>query len=280
MALRTPIYLDTETLLAQAEYHDVNVPRQAEIVEKTIRKRSASGSAAIPGIGKAGGALGRDVEYQSTYTLTPSLKATVNKVIDALVEAGIVCVDPGDDIALSKDDLVQLEGVARITAASLAGKMFHIIRRVLDGIDDVSDISSISSEDPEVMEQLKQVYLQNELLPIPVLLELTGTTLPQKVYVTVRPSQFVDAASADRLEREIRVLGSVRNLIDHSKDGYLSAEEWLLDGYEYLIRRKLMPTVVDVVKNLVDDLDLDLPVDDVHAYISGPAIIVDAVSIY
>jgi hypothetical protein len=62
--------------------------------------------------------------------------------------------------------------------------------------------------------------------------------------------------------------------------GASSAEEWLLHGYENLFRRLLMTQVDDVVKKLVEDLDLDLPAGDVHAIISGPAIVVDAIAIY
>lgn len=51
MALRAPIYLDVETLLSQVEYFDVQVPQQAEIVEKTVRKRSGGGKAGLAGVG-------------------------------------------------------------------------------------------------------------------------------------------------------------------------------------------------------------------------------------
>lgn len=280
MALRTPIYLDAETLFAQAEYHDLTVPHQAEIVEKTTKRRSASTNANVAGIAGATAALGRDVEVQSTYTLTPSHKATVSKVIDSLIQAEAVKVDPGAETAIGKDDLVELDGRTRITSASLAGKVFHIIRRLTDGITDIDNLRDLDVDEPELAAQLKSVYLQNELLPIPILLEMSGTALPQKVYVSLRPSHFVDLASADRIERELRVLGTVTHLVDEGDDGYFSAEEWLLNGFEYLFRRLLMTQVNDVVKKLVEDLDLDLPADDVHAVIAGPAIVVDAIAVY
>jgi hypothetical protein len=281
MALRTPIYLDAETLFAQAEYHDLDVPRPAEIVERTTSKRSASGKASVPGVGGASAGVGRDVEVQSTYTLTPSHKATVSKLIDALIANDAVKINPDGKTPIGKDDLVELDGRARITAASLAGKMFYILRRLMGEITDLADLDDLDADAPEVAGQLKQVYLQNELLPIPILLEMTGTALPQKVYVSLRPSHFVDMASADRIERELRVLGSVTHLVDSdAKEGYFSAEEWLLQGYEHLVRRLLMTQVEDVVKKLADDLDLDLPADDVRAFISGPAIVVDAIAVY
>lgn len=281
MALRNPIYLDTETLFAQAEYHGIAVPHQAQIVERATSKRSASGNASIPGIGGASGGVGRDVETQSTYTLTPSNKATVSKMIDELIVGEqVVKLNPDDQTPLGKDDLVELEGTTRITAASMAGKMFHIIRRLTDGISDLNSLTNLDADSPEVEAQLKAVYLQNELLPIPILLEMKGTALPQKVYINLRPNHFVDQASADRVERELRVLGSVTLLVEESEDGYFSAEDWLLHGYERLFRRVLMTEVEDIVKQLVEQFELELPADDVHAYISGPAIVVDAIAIY
>lgn len=281
MALRSPIYLDTETLLSQAEYHDIDVPRQADIVEKTVRKRSGGGKAGISGFG-VDASVGTDVEYQSTYSLEPKEKATVSKVIDSLITtAAAVKVNPDGDTALSKDDLVEIEGNTRITAASLAGKMFFIFRRLMDAAEgDLASIFNFDVNDMPVVEQLKQVHLRNELLPIPILLELTGSSLPQKVYVNVRPDHFIDQASANRVEGELRVLGSVGKLIPEDDDGYLSAEEWLLNGWEHMMRRTLMPQVDDVVRDMVSRLQLNLPAEDVHAYIAGPAIVVDAIALY
>ncbi len=281
MALRSPIYLDTETLLSQAEYHDIEVPRQAEIVEKTTRRRSGGGKLNVPGIGGADAAGGSDVEYQSTYSLTPREKATVSRVIDRLISDGAVKLDPDGDTTLGKDDLVEIEGTTRITAASLAGKMFFIFRRFMDtAYGDLKSVFDLDVDDLPVVEQLKQVYLRNELLPIPVLLELTGSKLPQKLYVNLAPDHFIDAASANRVEGELRVLGSVSRLVPGGDEGFLSAEQWLLHDWEYLMRRQLMMQIGDVVKDLVDKLDLELPAEDVHAFIQGPAVVVDAVALY
>lgn len=46
------------------------------------------------------------------------------------------------------------------------------------------------------------------------------------------------------------------------------------------MRRQLMMQIGDVVKDLVDKLDLELPAEDVHAFIQGPAVVVDAVALY
>lgn len=279
MALRSPIYLDAETLLAQAEYHELDVPRRAEIVEKTVRERGAQAKASITGIG-ASGSAGRTVEYQATYDLTPTLKSTVSKLIDSLISQGAVKpVEP--EGSLSKDDLVELEGATRITAASLAGKAFYILRRFMqDTTQDLSKLAELSTSDPELVRQIKAVYVDNALPPIPMLLEMTQTGLPQRVYVNLRPDHFVEAASADRVEGELRVLGTVSRLVPGGDDGFTSAEDWLLAGYEYLFRRTLMTKIDDMVDDLVGKLGLELPADDVHAYIAGPAIVIDAIAVY
>ncbi|GLY33425.1 hypothetical protein [Kineosporia sp. NBRC 101731] len=281
MALRSPIFLDVETLLSQAEYNDVEVPRQAEIVARTVSKRSGGGKIGVFGVGNLDAALGTDVEYQSTYSLAPREKATVSKVIDSLIREGAVIVDPDENSVLARDSLLEIEGQARITAASLAGKMFFIFRRLMDTADgDLDTVLDLEIQDPRVVEQLKQVYLRNELIPIPILLELSGSKLPQKVYINVRPDHFIDVASANRVENEFRIFGSISRIIAGGDEGFASAEEWLLHDWEHLMRRKLMPHVGDVVKDMVEQLELELPASDVHEYIAGPAIIVDAIAIY
>lgn len=283
MALRSPIYLDTETLLSLAEYFDLDVPHQADVVEKTVRKRSGGGKVGASGMGLEASA-GTDVEYQASYSLEPKVKATVNKVIDALVRDGAVDIRPGDQDALTKDGVVELEGCARITTASVAGKIFYIFRRLL-GNAEGQDLDSIFNLDdkelpPGTIEQLQSVYLQNELLPIPVLLELTGSGLSSHIYVNLRPDHFVDAADANRIEGDLRVLGTVSRIVPGGDDGYFSAEEWLLHDWEYLMRRMLMTQIKDVVNDLVETFDLDMPDDDVRAHIAGPAIVIDAIALY
>ncbi|WP_330328284.1 hypothetical protein OHS33_37345 (plasmid) [Streptomyces sp. NBC_00536] len=289
MALRTPIYLDTDTLFAEADYHEIDVPQREEIVEKTTRRRSGGGKLKL-GVGAAAAGVdasrGSDVERQSTYSLDPSLKAKVSRVIDTLIADGAVRTRPGADGVLARDDLVEVEGITRITAASHFGKLFFILRRVLEdaNLEDLGNLpATLSGTDPRLQEQMKRVYLHNELPPVPVLLELERSGLPCKVYVNVDPNHFIDDASADRVEGGLRVLGTVSRIIDGSPDGYLSAEEWLLSGWEYMFRRTVMTQVDDVLAELRRawaDVGIALPSGDVNAYISGPAVVVNAIALY
>lgn len=174
-----------------------------------------------------------------------------------------------------------MEGQTRIAAASLDGKIFFILRRLMtDAEGDLEAMLTLDADDPAVVQQLKQVYLGNELLPIPILLELSDSTLPQRVYVNVRPDHFVDAASSNRVEGEMRVLGTVAHLVPAGAEGYLSAEEWLLHDWEHMMRRLAMTKLDEVVKHLFDQLDLGLPAEDVHSYITGPAVVIDAIALY
>ncbi|MFE5828300.1 hypothetical protein ACFQ7B_42120, partial [Streptomyces erythrochromogenes] len=81
-------------------YYDIDVPRQAEITEKTVQKRTGGGKAGMGGFALEG-SKGADAGFQSTYTLAPKQKATYSKVIDALVnEAGAVKVGPDSETPL------------------------------------------------------------------------------------------------------------------------------------------------------------------------------------
>lgn len=279
MALRRPVYLDAETLMALADYHDLGVARLTEVVEKAIKKRSASAKASWGGVLSGGGELGRDVEMQTSYTIAPSEKASVSKVIDELVAGGYT-VETSPEATLKKDDIVEVEGQVRLTAASLAGKMLYVLRKYLEATD--QDIQDLDFTDiaPEVMTLFQSVYLGNELVPIPLLVEVAGTTLAPRVLVNLHPNLFVEAAMVDQIEGERRVLGTVRNLVHEGHEGYLSTEEWLLSGWEYLLKRLLMTQISGKLEEMVDTLDIDLPAKDVHSWVQGPAVVIDAVAIY
>ncbi|MGT2533130.1 DUF6414 family protein [Streptomyces nojiriensis] len=282
MALRSPSFLDLETLLSQAEYHDIDVPRSQEIVETSVRKRVGEGKAGI-GVFALNGSAGSDFQYQSTYSLQPREKATVSKVIDELIRQKAVRVNPAGDSALSRDVLVEIEGTARITAVSVLSKVFFVFRRLMlaRGINDLNELASLDLQDAGVAEEIQRVYLQNELLPLPVLLEVSGSSLPHKAYVNVRPDFFIDQASADRLEGDLRVLGTVSALIPAGD--YRVTDEWLLNGWEFMMRRIMMAQIQDDLQEVTRQLErlgLNLPGDDVHAYISGPAVVINAIALY
>ncbi|WP_032769984.1 hypothetical protein [Streptomyces sp. CNS654] len=282
MALRHPSFLDLETLLSQAEYHNIDVPVAQDIVETTAKKRSGGGKAGIGPLA-LNGTAGTDVQFQSTYSLAPREKATVSKVIDGLIREKAVSVNPAGDTALSKDALVEIEGTARITAASVLSKLFFVFRRLMldRDINDLSELANLDVDDADVAQAIQRVYLHNELLPLPMLLEITGSALPHKVYVNVRPSYFIDEASADRLEGDMRILGSVYRLVP--EDEYRVTDEWLLHGWEFMMRRIMMAQIQDDLQEVTQQLNrlgLDVPDDDVQAYITGPAVVLDAVALY
>lgn len=143
MLLRSPLYLDLETLTALAEYHDVPIPRAEEIVERTVHKRSGRASAAVAGVG---GSLegGRDVEVQRTYSLTPKDKVVVSRAIDSLLHQGHVA-RLEERTPLSRGAWIEVEGIARMTTASLVGKLLYVMRDALQGAD--VDISNLQFTD-------------------------------------------------------------------------------------------------------------------------------------
>lgn len=101
------------------------------------------------------------------------------------------------------------------------------------------------------------------------------------MYVNVRPDFFIDEASANRLEGDLRVLGSVYRLIPEGE--FRVTDEWLLHGWEFMMRRIMMAQIQDDLQEVTRQLGrlgLDVPDDDVHAYISGPAIVIDAIALY
>lgn len=278
MALRRPVYLDIETLMALGDYHGLDMPRLTDVVEKAVKKRSGNAKASFAGIG-GGAELGKDVELQSSFTIAPTEKASVSKVIDGLL-AGEHTVPVSEEAVLKKDDIVEVEGLVRLTAASLAGKMLYVLRKYLESTEqDIRDLD-FSDIEPDVTALIQSVYLRNELVPIPVLVDVVGTGLAPRVLVNLRPNLFVDSATSDQIEGDRRILGTVRSLVDEGDYGYVSTEDWLLPDWEYLIKRLLMTEISDKVQEIVASLKIDLPAKDIHAWIKGPAVVLDAVAVY
>lgn len=264
--------------MALGDYHGLDMPRLTDVIEKAVKRRSGNAKASFAGIG-GGAELGRDVELQSSFTIAPTEKASVSKVIDGLL-AGDHTVQVSEEAVLKKDDIVEVEGLVRLTAASLAGKMLYVLRKYLESTEqDIRDLV-FSDIEPDVMALIQSVYLRNELVPIPVLVDVVGTGLAPRVLVNLRPNLFVDSATSDQIEGDRRILGTVRSLVDESDDGYVSTGDWLLADWEYLIKRLLMTDISDKVQEIVDSLKIDLPAKDIHAWIKGPAVVLDAVAVY
>lgn len=274
--LRSLTYVDLETLLAHAEYADIDVPRASEVVERAVRTGSLTASAGIGSV-QLGGGKSKDIEYQRTYSLEPKNNAVVSKVIDALFD-GHHAVTAEEDTVLLKDQLIELTGHNHLTPASMAGKVLHIALQVANGSD--QDISNLTFDqsNPDLLEQLKRVYLANEVLPVPILLEMAKSPLGCRVFINLSPNHFVDAAGVDRVEGEVTILGTVSTLIDAGKA--ITAERWLLDGYEWTMRRIMMTNIEDRIDELVSALGLTFPDTDIRHIVEGPAVIIDAIAVY
>lgn len=279
MGLRSPIFLDSETLLALAEYHGVDWPRPETIVEKSVRNKEAGASVGYRAV-SAHGSIADNVEFQSTYALEPKEKATTSKVIDGLFKSDVVRVPSGSN-QLWQDDLVEVEGKVSITTASMVGKMFYLVRTLLeaDGVD-INGLEDLHLDSPGVQAKIKDLYLRNELPPVPILVKVTGPSTDEAIYASLNPGCFVGDAALDRLEGTHRILGTVQHIVEAGSDGYLATDPWLLSGWEYLMRRLLMAQLGDQVKEMAAALDIDLPDDDAHGWIEGPAVVLDAVAIY
>ncbi|APX00440.1 DUF6414 family protein [Arthrobacter sp. QXT-31] len=278
MALRNPVYLDMETLAAQADYHEIRYPVPTEIVEKSTQGRSGEASAQIAGVGLRGKG-GKDVELQKSFTLAPKDKAVVSRVLDSLIEEGHVRTETAD--GFSRDDLVELEGESFLHQGSLVGKLMHIALLAMQSEHvDLSNLN-VAALEPEFLRHAKRAFLDNALLPIPLLLRLDRPVSEHDIYLDVEPGHFVGSRSITDIEGEIRVFGTVARLID---DGdFYTAERWLLPGWERQMRRLLMasPTLSEQVNAMSQVFDVGAVGDEkVEPFLRGPAIIISAIAVY
>jgi len=280
MPLLNPVFLDIESLLAQAEYHAVPISVATDVVETTSKKRAGDASLEFRMLG-ANVAAGTDIAIQSTYQLKPQLRAMVSKTIETLIAEKAAKQVRDASISLKRDDFVEVFGDLRVTTISLVGKLLYILRRVLssEGID-LTELFEFDTNNEELLKWIRRVYLGNELVPIPLLLEAKDTKLQQQVYVNLNPNHFVDSASATRVEGKFRILGTVSFVVASGSEGYLSSEQWLMPDWELFLRRTLLAGFDKELESLVDVLGVDIPAENALTYIQGPAVIIDAIAIY
>lgn len=278
MPLRNPVYLDLETLEAQAQYHEIDFPLPAEVVEKTTRARSAEAGAQVGPL-TARGKGGKDVELQRSYTLAPKHKTVVSRAMDALIAEGHVQTDVLAGV--SRDDLLQVEGRSSLMPCSTVGKLMHIALLAMQDaeVTDFNDLDMDSLE-PGFLQHAKRAYVDNTLLPIPLLLRLEAPADAPSIYLDLQPGQFLDSRSIDDVEGEIRVLATVDKIID---DGdFYSAERWLLPGWERMMKRLTMASssIEEAFVAFSELFDVDVPDEDIKPYLSGPALILSTIAIY
>lgn len=278
MALKNPVYLDLETLEAQAQYHEVDFPIPADVIERTNHGRSGEAGAQA-GPFSIRGTGGKDVELQKSYTLAPRHKTVVSRAMDALLAAGHVQTDLLAGV--SRDDLVLLEGRTSLMPCSTAGKLMHIALLAMRDAQ-VTDFSSFRAADlePGFAQHAKRAYVNNELLPMPLLLRLEAPAGCPAVYLDLPSGHFLDSRSIDDVEGEIRVLGTVDKLIDEGS--FYSAERWLLPGWEHQMKRLLMASegISGIFESIAGHLGVDAPAEDTKPYLVGPALLISTIAVY
>ncbi|WP_277245950.1 hypothetical protein [Micrococcus terreus] len=281
MGLKTPLYLDADTLSALAEYNCIEVSTIQEVVETHRKIREAGLKAAASSLG-AHFSRTRGVETQRSYSVTPGQKAAVRRTIDRLHEEDALLTFAPGEREPEKDDALELEGNLVLTPTSMVGKVFYYLHAYLGQDDSAMDALARSAvlPDESVMALLKDAYFSADLPPVPLLMELQNPRFESRVFVSLRHSGFVDVAEASHIAGSHRVLGQVSDLVDGDEDGYLSAERWLLHGWDPLMVRLMMAQMTGTVQTLVAQLGLDLPASDVQEYIQGPAVVLDAVAVY
>lgn len=277
MTLRNPVYLDLETLEALAQYHEVDFPLPADVVERTTQGRSAEAGAKF-GPFNAAGKGGTDVELQRSYSLTPRHKTVVSRTLDDLIRKNHVRTDVSSGV--SRDELVLFEGNSSLMPSSTMGKLMHIALLALKDTEG-ADISQLNAQElePGFMQHAKRAFLDNDLLPIPLLLRLQTPADWPSVYVNLEPGNFLESRSIDDVEGEIRVFGTVDKIIDEGD--FYSAEKWLLPGWERDMRRVLMTTDIEQFFHSTASLfDVEVPEEDTKPYLSGPALLITAIAAY
>lgn len=326
MPLRNPRYLNRTDFYDHAAYHDIDIPRRTEVVAQTSRTRKAAGKVGLQQLGiPVGfeGQVGNSVEFQSAYTLEMGEKSSFSKVLDAMEredETALVKIPlaQGDEArwVASKGELVELNGVMKLSPVSSVGKIMNVMLQLVGredvNLDDLfmappannlrgqSQGATASGRDEDggegattaasnipaqAQEIFRAVYLRNEIPQIPALfeLQLDEQDAPWRVYVNCDPGHFIGpgAAATDSIEGEVTVVGVIRDFVDDDPtDGFITTEPWTLHGWERTLRSILSIRMDELTKKIIPAFDPNWKSGDASYYIRGPVIIIDAVAIF
>lgn len=271
MPLRSPVYLDIDLLVDVADYLGLDYPVETKVRETGARERSGSAGVAVPGTSLGvKGAMASTNEVERTYETPVRPVKVLNEVIDrALLAQDLLDFTGGANEvgAVSRRSLVQIEGVARLSAAS-------------DGAQVLSGFMSMV-EDPQLAQFLNTgdtpLGLMQELLggatgEEPVLFELDTDTVPVAVLFELQPGLFHRSAGMEDISGDLTLFALVDQLVPEGSE--LDLVRFLLPGANRAARRTLG-------REQLDDLLSKMPNQTGgKAVVEGPAWLLKPVAVY
>lgn len=266
---RSPIYLDLETLVPLANFHNIEVMADVSLSERDLGKKGANAGLrmGIPGgpTIEAGGSGSREFEVAQARTVKDHPTSALNRLLDDLAEAGQL--SDLEDGAAFKRQLIELDRDWNVSAATDIGSTLEGLVRVM-----VSNPAAMSS--PEMPPEAMSIMAGGSTSSGTVVLETDEEDSEgRKIIVLLAADDLLAKSTIDDLEGDRTVFGLVHDIVPQDKQ--YSLEKVFLAGFSRSIRRTFK------TKDLLSlGVALNQPIGEDDLDIPGPLIVIKAVAVY
>ena len=272
MTFRNPLYLDLNLLANMADYYGVDIGRDAKV--KVTQSRGRSGRANIERT--IGVAVDRSSSQEMTQEFDSEFRPVraMNDLIDQLLQdKEIVDLDSGDQPVITQRMVLQVDGIAEVSAATEVGAMMSSFLPLLSqAADERRDFSEV---DPtEAIGALLNPDIGASFVQV---LELESESLEVPAVVLVNPENYFGNSTVEDIEGEVTILANVEKVISNGRSYPL--QRYFLPGLSRPIRRAIAKEGLEGIIESMSDY-IDRPVDTSSLSVAGPAVILRPIAIY
>lgn len=269
---RSPLYLDLETLVPLANYHDIEVMVDVQLSQRDLGQRSGGGGvrASIPLPGSPGiefsGSKGSEAEVTQARTIKDNPASALNRLVDALTREGDLITELTDR-AITRRQLVELEGDWEVSPATDIGGFLAGMVRLMS-----QNPAALSSKEvpPEFMSLMTAGPTGG-----PTVLDCRLDDDDQtQVLALLSSDNITHGNTLDDLEGDRSVFGYVDTVV--ADGGEYSLEKFFLSGLGRAVRRAFKPA--DLLPGMSEMLGREVTSNDLS--VKGPLIVVKAVAVY
>lgn len=269
---RSPLYLDTATLVPLANYHDIEVMVDVQVSQRDLGQQSGKAGfraslplPASPGV-EAGGSRGSESEVTQARTVKDTPASALNRLLDRLeLDNGVVTDLSAQTV--TKRQLVELDGEWEVAPATDVGAFLAGLVNLM-----VQHPNAMTSaEPPAEFMSLMTAGPQGGSI---VLDRISDDPEASRTLVLLDAENFVRGSTMDDLEGERTVFGSIDTLVGEDQD--YSLEKFFMSGISRAVRRMFDPA--ELLQGVSEGFGRSLSVDDLR--LKGPLVVVKAVAVY
>lgn len=269
---RSPLYLDIDTLVPLANYHDIEVMVDVQVSQRDLGQRAAKAgiraSLPIPGSPgiDAGGSRGSESEVTEARTVKDNPASALNRLLDTLQRNNDLTTDLSAQ-PLMRRQLVELDGDLEVSPATDVGALLAGMVNLM-----AQNPAAMSGSDvPDEFMTLMTAGPQGG----PVVLDLASDDGQEnRTLALLNAAHLTGGATLDDLEGERSVFGIIDTIVPDGQN--YSLEKFFLSGVGRAVRRAF--DTAELLQGMSEGFGRPFTVNDLR--LTGPLVVIKAVAVY